>query len=100
MRLYVGVIGAKKRLGAIDGDLFDLIDDLAPAVVALPRQSLRVLVRERAAHGFEHGRGDEVLTGDELQPVRLAFDFLFDQSRDVGVRVTQRRTGGTSVPFT
>ena len=27
MGLHVGVISAKQRLGAIDGDLFDLIDD-------------------------------------------------------------------------
>jgi hypothetical protein len=86
------MLGAEQFLDAIDGDLLDAIDYLAAAVIALARQAFSVLVRERRAHRFEHGRRDEVLAGDELQTVVLAANLFVDQSRDVGVALTERRT--------
>ena len=41
MRLHVGVLGAEQRLGAIDRQRFDDVDELAAAVVALARDSPR-----------------------------------------------------------
>ncbi len=72
VRLHVRVLGAEELLRAIDRELLDLVDDLAAAVVALARQSLGVLVGERRPHRLEHGRRDEVLARDELEPVALA----------------------------
>ena len=93
VRLHVRVIGAEQLLRAIDRQLFDLVDDLAAAVVALARKSFGVLVGERRAHGFEHGRRDEVLARDQLEPILLALRLLFDQRRDVGVGLAQRVAG-------
>src|SRR5438270_4359751 len=90
MRLDVGVLGAEEGLGAVDGELLDLVDHLASAVVALPRQSLGVLVGQGRPGRLEHRLGDEVLAGDQLQPVGLPRRFLPDQLRDFGVHGGQR----------
>ncbi len=66
MRLHIRVLGAEQLLGPIDRQLLDLINHLAAAVIALPRQPLSVLVRERGAHRLEHGDRHEVFTRDEL----------------------------------
>ena len=71
VRLHVRVLGAEELLRAIDRQLLHLVDDLAAAVVALARQSLGVLVRERRPHRLEHGRRDEVLARDQLEPFAL-----------------------------
>jgi len=41
VRLDVGVLGAEERLGAIDGQLLDLVDHLAAAVVPASPEGLR-----------------------------------------------------------
>ena len=69
VRLHIRVVSAEEQLGAVDRDLFDLVDHLAAAIVALPRQTLGVLVRERRPHGLEHRRRDEVLARDQLEPL-------------------------------
>ena len=43
MRLHVRVLGPEERLGAVDRELLDLVDDLAPAVVAPARVALGYL---------------------------------------------------------
>ena len=48
VRLHVGVVGAEELLQPVDGELLDLVDDLAAAVIPPPRISLGVLVGERA----------------------------------------------------
>src|SRR6267142_3740826 len=53
--LNVGVLRAEKFLGAIDGQLFDLVGVFAAAVVALAGVALGVLIRKDRAHGFEAG---------------------------------------------
>ena len=71
VRLHIRMLGAEQRLRPIDRELLDLIDDLTPAVVALPRQPLGVFVGERRAHRLEHGKGHEVFRSDEFQAVLL-----------------------------
>jgi hypothetical protein len=43
------------------------VDELVAAVVARAGIALAVLVRHDRADGLHHGRGDEVLGGDELE---------------------------------
>src|SRR5256885_4987016 len=54
MGLYVGVLGAKEFLGAVNGELLDFVGVLAAAVVALSGVAFGVLVGEDGAHGLEH----------------------------------------------
>src|SRR5205823_7357140 len=90
MRLDVGVLGAEQGLRAVDGELLDLVDHLASAIVALPRQSLGVLVGQRGPRRLEHRLGDEVLAGDELEPVGLPRRFFPDELRDFWIDGRQR----------
>ena len=62
----------KKLLAAVDGELLDLVDHVAAAVVARARAALGVLVGEHRAGGLEHGAAGEVLAGDELERLLLA----------------------------
>ena len=71
MGLDVRVLRAEKSLRALDGQGLDPVDVLAAAVVALPRVPFGVLVREDAADGGEDRLADEVLGGDQLDPVAL-----------------------------
>ena len=61
MRLHVGVLGAKQRLGAIDRQLFGAVDEFAAAIIALARISFGVFIGEHRAHRFEHGFRNEIL---------------------------------------
>jgi hypothetical protein len=54
VRLHVRVLRAEELLRTVDRELLDLVDDLAPAVVALARIALRVLVRRHGADALEH----------------------------------------------
>ena len=85
VRLDVGVVGAEEPLRPVDGELLDLVHHLAATVVALPRVALGVLVGQGRAGGLQHRGGDEVLAGDELEPVGLAPGLLADEPGDIGV---------------
>ena len=72
MRLYVGIIGTKERLGALDGERFHDINMLATAVVALARITLGVLVGQATALRFHHARTGVILGSDQLDVRFLA----------------------------
>src|SRR5438034_857295 len=56
MRLHVRMLGAEELLRPVDRQLFNLVDDLAAAVVPFPRIALGVLVRRHAADCLEDAR--------------------------------------------
>ena len=90
VRLHVGVLGAEDLLAAVDGELLDLVDHVAAAVVARARQPLRVLVGEHGAGGLEDGAAGEVLAGDELERLLLADELAAQQLVELGVEVVER----------
>src|SRR5258708_3568106 len=61
MCLHVGVLRAKQFLGAIDGQLLDLVGVFAAAVIPLARITLRVFVGEDRAHSIQHRLRDQIL---------------------------------------
>ncbi|MDT4775841.1 hypothetical protein FQZ97_79810 [compost metagenome] len=71
VRLDVGVVGAEQLLGAVDGQLLDLVDELATTVVALARIAFGVLVGQAAALGLHHPLAGVVLRGDQFDMVFL-----------------------------
>ncbi len=95
MRLDVRVLGAEERLRAVDRELLDLVDDLAPAVVAPPRIALRVLVRRDAADRLEHRRPREVLGRDELDLAALPLELALEQRGHLGIDVCE--AGGAQI---
>ena len=74
MRLHVGVLCGKNRLGAIAGEVFGHVDELASPVVTMARIALGVFVRQHAANGLHHRRAGVILRGDHFQAVTLSAD--------------------------
>jgi hypothetical protein len=67
---------AEQLLGALDGQFFGNIDELAAAIIALARIALGILVGHDRALGFKHGARNDVLRGDQLDLMALAAEFL------------------------
>ena len=96
VRLDVGVLGAEERLGAVAGEVLDLVDDLAAAVVPLAGHALGVLVVEPGAERLEHRHRREVLRGDELEGLLLALQLRVEEGGDLGIGGAQRGLVGES----
>jgi hypothetical protein len=79
VRLHVGELSAEQLLGALDRQVLGDIDELAAAVIARARIALGVFVGHHRALRFQHGAGDDVLRGDQLDLVALAAELLFDR---------------------
>ena len=76
-------------LGALDGQVLGDVDELAAAVVALARIALGVLVGQHRALRLQHGAGDDVLRGDQLDLVALAAELVADGAEDLRVGAFQ-----------
>ncbi len=72
VRLHVGEAAAEQLLRALDGEVLGDVDELAAAVVALAGIAFGVLVGQHRALRLQHGAGDDVLGGDQLDLVALA----------------------------
>ena len=75
IRLHVGELAVEQPLGALDGEFLGDVDELAAAVIAPARIALGVFVGHHRALRLEHGAGDDVLGGDQLDLVALAAEF-------------------------
>ena len=75
MRLHVGVIGAEQLLGAVDGQLLDLVDVFAATVVTLARITFGIFVGQAAALSLHHALAGVVLRGDQLDVIFLTLIF-------------------------
>ena len=93
VRLDVDGLAAEERLGALDRDALDLVDDLAAAVITLAGQTLGVFVGQNAPHAGDDGRGGDVLRGDQLEVALLAAQLLRGQLGDLGVRFADEVDG-------
>ena len=91
VRLHVGEVAAEQLLGALDRERLGDVDELAAAVVALARIALGVFVGQHRALRLEHGAGDDVLGGDQLDLVALAAELLADGVGDLGIAFGERR---------
>ncbi len=94
MGLYVGVLGAKEALGAIDRQLLDLVDIFAPAVVAAARIALGIFIGQQRALGFEDGPAGVVFRRDENNLPALPLQLGLDGPGDLGVNAFQFSTAG------
>ena len=88
VRLHVGEGAVEQLPRAGDGEALGHVDILAAAVVAPRGIALRVLVGEHRALGFQDRAGDDVLRGDQLDPLLLAVQLVLDAVREhvIGLR--------------
>ncbi len=89
MRLHIGEVAIEQALGAVDGELLDDVDILAAAVIAPAGIAFGIFVGEQRAGSIEHGLGDDVLRGDQLDLVLLALGLVLDRAVDLRVGVLQ-----------
>ena len=85
VRLDVGVVDAEQRLGALDRERLDRVDELLALVVPLAGVALGVLVRQHRAGRLEHGGGHVVLRRDHAELVVLALRLVLDQAGELRV---------------
>ncbi len=90
VRLDVHVLGSEDLLRPLPRQLLHLVHVLAPAVIALSRIPLGVLVGQHRSGRLQHRLGDEVLAGDQLQVGVLAQRFFLYCVPDVGIGILQR----------
>ncbi len=90
MGLHVNVLGAEQFFGPVARQIFNDIDELAAAVIALAGVALGVLVGQDAASGFEHGFGSEIFARDQFQLRALALCLMTDGVVNFGVHFGQR----------
>jgi hypothetical protein len=83
--LDVGEAAAEELLGALDGEVFDLVVEAAAAVVARTGVAFGIFIGEDGAGGFHDGGGDVVLAGDQLEGGLLAALFEGDEFGDFWV---------------
>ena len=87
--LHIGGLGPEEFLGAVDGQLLDLVHVGAPVVVAFAGEAFRVFVGEDGALGGADGGAGEIFAGDEFQPFRLSGLFLVDEGGEFRVHVAE-----------
>lgn len=73
----------------MDAEGFDLVDDLASAVVAFAGISFGVLIGEDGGHGLAYGEAGDVFAGDEFEVIFLSALFLVDEVCDVGIDLVE-----------
>ena len=98
VRLNVGEAAVEQLAGPLDRELFGDVDELAAAVVAPARIAFGIFVGHHRALRLEHGAGDDVFRGDELDLVALAADFQFDRPGDLRIgrrRAARKRTNSS-----
>ena len=71
VRLNIDILATEQFLRALNRKIFRDVHTLASAVVTLAGISLRILVREHAAHRSHNGLADQVLGGDQLNVLSL-----------------------------
>ena len=91
VRLHVGEAAVEQAAGALDRELLGDVDELAAAVVAPAWIAFGVFVRHHRALRLEHGAGDDVLGGDELDLVALATELELDGAGDLRIGVGEVR---------
>jgi hypothetical protein len=93
MKVSPGCISeaAAKEFGhPVDRELLGDVDELAAAVIALPRQALGIFVGQDGALRFQHGAAHDVLGRDQLDLVALPAKFQVDRLRHFPVGFGQR----------
>ena len=93
--LDVDVVAVEEFLGAIAGEVFDDVDELAAAVVAAAGVAFGVFVGEGRGGGGHDGGGDVVFAGDEFEGGFLAAGFVGDGLPECGVGLGVGVLGGS-----
>src|SRR5882672_8841290 len=84
------MLSAEQLLGAIDGQLLDIVDECDTLVIAGARIALGVLDVEMRRQTLEDRGRRVVLTRDEIQRAGVAFPICLDKRPDVWIGGLER----------
>ena len=93
MGLNIDAIRTKQLLGTPDCDIFNNINILAAAVIALARIALCIFVGQHAAHSGHHSGGNKVFRGDQLNVALLAAKFLLHRLANLRIKAGNKADG-------
>ncbi len=79
MRLYIGIVTAKKLLCPIYRQILYYVHALAAAVIPLSRISFRILIRQGASHRRHNRLAHPVLGSNQLNVAVLPFLFIYNR---------------------
>ena len=90
VRLHIDMLCAEELLRALDGECFHDVHILAASIPTARGITFGVFVGEAGSLGLHHGATGEILGGDQLDVLELAFVFLLDGCCDFGVGFSER----------
>ena len=91
VRLDVCVLRPKEFTHPVARQVLHDVVELATAVVAFAGVALGILIGHDGAHRLENRLADDVLGGDQLQPVDLTQALVLDDACDFRIEVCQIR---------
>ncbi|KAF5045747.1 hypothetical protein DSECCO2_478110 [anaerobic digester metagenome] len=91
MGLDVRVLGAEEFAEPVARQVLHDVMELAAAVIALAGVSLGIFIGHDGTHRLENRLTDDVLGGDQFQPIDLTQAFFLDDARDFWIEVCQTR---------
>jgi hypothetical protein len=83
VRLHVGVCTSEYGFQPVDGQLLGLVNPLATGIIPAAWISFRIFIGHHRACGLHHLQRGEVFRSNQLQPVALAVQFIFDDIEDL-----------------
>ncbi len=89
IRLNVGVLRSEQLLGAVDGELLDVVDEADALVIPSPRITFGVLDIQVGGQTLQHRRRSVVFAGDEVEGAGVALAVALDQREDL--RINRRQ---------
>ena len=89
MRLDICKITSEQLRNALYGNGFSHVNELAAAIVAPPRQSFGIFVREHRPLSLQHRGADDVFRSDQLDLVTLPAQLVPDSISNFGVAFLQ-----------
>src|SRR5580704_244621 len=79
MWLYVGIFAIEYFFQTIDGELLDLVDDLAATIISPSGITFRVFIGKYRAHRLHNLQGGEIFRSDQFDPMTLTLQLFPDE---------------------
>jgi len=98
MRLDVCVLRTEEFTHPVARQVLHDVMELATAVVALAGVPLSVLIGHDRTHRLENRLADDVLGGNQFQPIDLTQALFLDEACDFWIEVCQTRHAGKDCP--
>src|SRR5574344_1461717 len=83
MRLYIGILSTKYLAKPVNGQLFNMVNNLATTVLPLARVTFRILVCTDRTHSLNDLVTHIILRSNQFQAGRLPLFLFLNQGEDL-----------------